>query len=78
MLTQYKDDLLKEIAELSGTNETLNAEIENKDNQIAELKNNQLLRILTLINLTQIKLSLKKLVQKNITTFHRKTGFYTT
>ena len=38
MLTQYKDDLLKEIAELSGTNETLNAEIENKDNQIAELK----------------------------------------
>ena len=38
MLTQYKDDLLKEIADLSGTNETLNAEIENKDNQIAELK----------------------------------------
>lgn len=38
MLKQYKDDLLKEIAELSGTNETLNAEIENKDNQIAELK----------------------------------------
>tara|TARA_R100000655_G_scaffold31946_1_gene63697 strand:+ start:164 stop:880 length:717 start_codon:yes stop_codon:yes gene_type:complete len=38
MLKQYKDDLLKEIAELSGTNETLNTEIENKDNEIAELK----------------------------------------
>ena len=75
MLTQYKDDLLKEIAELSGTNETLNAEIENKDNQIAELKKQPAVENLNTNKFNSNKVEFKEVSTKEYNNLSQKDRF---
>jgi hypothetical protein len=75
MLTQYKDDLLKEIAELSGTNETLNAEIENKDNQIAELKKQPAVENLNTNKFNSNKVEFKEISTKEYNNLSQKDRF---
>ena len=75
MLTQYKEDLLKEIAELSGTNETLNAEIEEKDNQIAELKKQPAVENLNTNKFNSNKVEFKEVSAKEYNNLSQKDRF---
>jgi len=75
MLKQYKEDLLKEIAELSGTNETLNAEIEEKDNQIAELKKQPAVENLNTNKFNSNKVEFKEVSAKEYNNLSQKDRF---